>query len=948
MRPILSLIALSSFVFAQTNATDSALAGYIQDESGGRVRGAAVTVRSTLTNQRFETATDAEGYYRFPLLQVGEYELTVAASGFGEYRQSGLSLQVGQQARLNVTLKVGASAEAVTVQADVSMVDTAGQTAQGEVLNELAMRTLPVTSRNVYNLHLIGPGVKGIPSTGFGTTQFLFGGSNRSTWTVDGIDNTQRNSSRQIRLVISTPESVEEMQVMSGAYSAEFGRAAGGLINVVSRSGTNDLHGSGMFERRPVDTAARPPLSASKPDQPWWMIAGNVAGPLKRDRLWFFINYEYNPYKLPSPVTIDPAAARALGLPASDLGNSPFGETFHTPSAKLNFRLSDRNTGFIRYSRFTNDQPGGGGGLTTISRSTTFEDRMNGGAAQLATILSPKLLNELRFGINRRSQIRETYVPGAPNGAQVNITGVASFGVNPLAGSDGVELSTQIIDNLTWMRGKHTLKIGFDFQNTGLQNRSALSRVYTFGGLSAAPGRPAVSPLDQYLLTVSGATDPSTGRPYAYTQLSQQIGQRDVPLTFNFLNGFAQDEWRVRPNLTLNAGVRYELILFPTLDNDAPHPLSRQLNNDYNNFAPRFGFSWSPFHDTRTVVRGGYGMFYDSGSLSLVTSAAQVNGRRVLSYTIPGTDPNAPRYGEFLSSTSPLFSATAPDINVFPSHYQVMYGHNATLQIEREVVRNLAVNVQYGYWGHRFGPAAEDINTGAPVRFLSDGRPVYAGSAGRPDPRFRRILLIDTGSNSSYNALDVTVRKRFSAGLQFSATWSWSHALSDSDLQGGSVTDPSSRRLDYGSSNGDVRHNLVIQGLYAPHFAAPSLRWVNGFEFSAVTFYNSGFPVTAVSGTDLNNDLTVNDRLPGRARNSFGGPDYVQIDSRLSRRFRFRERYTLELIAESENLTNRLNANCSIEGCTSAVVNRDGAPDFLRITSARNGRQVQFGFRFGF
>src|SRR5262249_41157037 len=170
----------------------------------------------------------AEGYYRFPLLQVGEYELTVTASGFSEYRQSGLNLRVGQQARVNVVLKVGATAEAVTVHADVGMVETGGPTAQGEVLNELAMRSLPVTSRNVYNLHLIGPGVKGIPSTGFGTTQFLFGGLNRSSWSVDGLDNTQRNGSRQIRLVISTPESVEEMQVLSGAYSAEFGRAAGG------------------------------------------------------------------------------------------------------------------------------------------------------------------------------------------------------------------------------------------------------------------------------------------------------------------------------------------------------------------------------------------------------------------------------------------------------------------------------------------------------------------------------------------------------------------------------------------------------------------------------------------------------------------------------------------------------------------------------------------------
>jgi hypothetical protein len=948
MRFLCLLFALTLCAFAQTNATDAAIDGYVQDEHGGSVAGAAVNVRSALTNQHFETRTNAEGYFRFPLLQISEYELTVAAPGFAEYRQSGLNLRVGQQARVNVTLKVGGTAESITVQADVGMVDAGGPTAQGEVLNELAMRSLPVTSRNVYNLHLIGPGVKGIPSTGFGTTQFLFGGNNRSSWSVDGIDNTQRNGSRQIRLVISTPESVEEMQVMSGAYSAEFGRASGGIINIISRSGTNEFHGSGMYERRPIDLAARPPLSATKPDQPWWMAAGNFGGPVVRDRAWFFINYEDNPYKLPSPVTIDPAAAKALNLPASDLGNSPFGETFHTPSAKLNFRLNDRNTGFIRYSRFTNYQPGGGGGLSTISRSTTFDDRMNGGAAQLATTISPKLLNELRYGVNRRSQIRETYVPGDPNGAQINITGVANFGVNPLAGSDGVELSNQAIDNLSWTNGKHTVKTGVDFQITDLETRSALTRAYTFGGLSAATTRAAVTPLDQYLRTVAGQIDTATGRPYTYTQLSQQLGQRDVPLTFKFLNTFVQDEWRVRPNFTLNLGLRYEAVFYPTLDDQAPYPLSRKINNDYNNFAPRFGFSWSPFNDTRTVVRGGYGMYFDSTALSLMTAAALVNGRRTLSYTIPGTDASAPPFGQLLTANSANFTATAPDINAFPSDFQVMYGHNATLQVEREVVKDVAVNVQYSFWGHRFAPYGRDINVGSPVRFLADGRPVYGGSAGRPDPRFRRILLIETGSNSDYNALDVTVRKRFSRGLQLSSTWSWSHALSDSDLQGGAITDPSNRRLDYGNSNGDVRHSLNIQALYAPHFATPALKWINGFELSTITFYNSGFPVNAVSGTDNNNDLAVNDRLPGTSRNSYFGPDFLQIDTRLERRIKFHERYNLELIGEAENLLNRLNANCSIDGCTGAVVNREGAADFLRITSARNGRQIQFGVRFSF
>ena len=224
----------------------------------------------------------------------------------------------------------------------------------------------------------------------------------------------------------------------------------------------------------------------------------------------------------------------------------------------MNFRASDRNSGFVRYNRFTNDQPGAGGGLTTPSRSVSFKDRMNGIGAQLATTIGSGLLNELRFGFNRRSELRKPYGEGGANGAHVNITGVANFGVNPLAGSDGVESSLQFIDNLTWTRGRQSLKAGVDYQTTGYTVTSALARVFTFSGLPAAAGRPAVTPLDQYRNTVAGAIDPATGRPFAYTQLQQELGDPTLALRFHYVNVFLQDEIRLRPDVTLSAGVRYE------------------------------------------------------------------------------------------------------------------------------------------------------------------------------------------------------------------------------------------------------------------------------------------------------------------------------------------------------------------------------------------------------
>ena len=936
------LLFAATTVFAQSNASDAAMDGYIQDASGARISAAQIAARNISTNVELTTTTNNEGYYRFPLLKVGEYDLRVSATGFSEFKQSGIRLSVGKQARIDVSLKVGALTDSVTVTADAAIVDQ-GKIAQQEVLGEKELRSLPITSRNVYNFHLLGPGVKGIPSTGFGTTQFTFGGSNRSTWTVDGLDNTARRNSRQIRLVISTPESVQEMQVISGAYSAEFGRAAGGVINVISRSGTNDLHGSGMGLYRPLETTARAPLAATRASQTWWMVAGNLAGAIKKDRLWFFINDEFNPLRIPQPVTILPANATALNLPASDLGNSPFGETFHTPSAKLNFKLNDKNSGFLRYNRFTNDQPGGGGGLTTIGRSLTFEDRMNGGAAQLATVISPNLLNEFRFGLNRRAETRETYAQGQPNGAQININNVANFGVNPLAGSGSVEASTQFIDNLSWTKGRHTVKTGIDYQTTNFDVRSALTRLFSFNGLAAVSGvRPAVTPLDQYLNTLRSSIDPATQRAFTYTQLSQDLGENSVKLRFNFINLFVQDEYRINSRLTLNLGVRYELILFPVLDDKAPYELSRRINKDKNNIAPRIGLSYSPFKDGKTVIRAGYGLFYDSPSLSLVSNGAQVNGRRILNYTVPGTDLRSPVFPNLLATTDPSFQ-TPPNVTAFPKDFEVMYANNASFQIERQLFDDMSLNLQYSYWGHRFGSHSRDINLSAPTSTLADGRPVYRGSLGRPDTRFRQINLVESGGNGNYNGLDLTLRKRFSKGVLLSASYSWSHALANSELDGSTLSDPSNRARDYGNASTDVRHNFTAQGLWAPQF-----KFIKGLEVSSVFFYNSGYPINALAGADLNNDLVLNDRIVGRGRNAFQGPNFAQMDLRLARKIKIVEGQTLELIAESENFLNRFNPGCSIASCTGAVVNRDGAADFGRITATRPGRVFQFGMRYSF
>ena len=738
--------------------------------------------------------------------------------------------------------------------------------------------------------------------------------------------------------------------MLGGTYSAEFGRAAGGMINIITKSGTNDYHGQALFLYRPEATNARPPLAATKPEQQWRNLTGTFGGPIKKDKLFFFAQYEHNPLVIPRPVTISQANIAALNLPASEVAPAPFGEEFHTALGKLSFEINPKNRGFLRYSRFTNDSPfNGGGGLTISTRSLIFTDRMNGGAGQLTTIFTPRLLNEVRFGINRREELRVQQGNPSPADAFINITGVANIGNNLGANNTSVESSAQFVENITWTGGRHTLKAGLDYQTTGFNQTRALTRQFVFGGLPAAGGRGAVTPLQQYLNTLGGAVDPATGRPFTYTQLQQDIGDPTLEKRFNFYNFFVQDEYRVSRSLTLNMGLRYELIAYPDLDPEAPLELSRTVNRDTNNFAPRFGFAWSPFADNKTVVRGGYGIYYDTPNLGLFLNGSILNGRRIRSFAIPGTDPNAPVFPNLLSANDANFASTAPNVNAFAPDLKTMYAHQATMQIERELSRATSLNLQYQWMSTRQGLYSLDANLPAPISLLDDGRPRFPGTTGRPNRDFRIINLIQNGGNTNYNALDVTLRQRFAAGLQFSTTYSWSKALGDSEQGGGSPTDPTNRRRDYGVTNANLGHSFVLQGLWAPTFQTSGMKWFNGTEFASILFANSGYPVDVTAGADLNGDLVLNDRPLFVGRNAVVGPRYFQWDARLTRRVKLSERYELELIAESENLTNRFNPNCNpTSGCSGAVVRLGTAADFGRITSTRSGRVFQFGGRFKF
>jgi hypothetical protein len=942
------MLGSAGLVGAQSNATDAAVEGYVRDASGGVVSGANITVKNTATNIISQTATDAAGYYRFPLLQVGNYDLTVLSPGFKEFRESGIQLAVGKNVRLDAKLEVGQVSEEVTVTADDSALTLADTStaATGDILSHKEVEDLPIPSRNVYNYHLLAPGVQGLTSPTFGTTQFTFGGNERSSWNLDGLDNTQRGGSRQIRMVITTPEAIEEMQVLANGYSAEFGRAAGGQVNIILKSGSNQFHGSGLFYFRPRDIQSRPSLAAVNPQRTWHDEAFTLGGPILKDRLFFFGQFENNPYTLPNAITITSANAAALNLPAHDIGTAPFGETYRTIVSKVNYRLNDRNSGYIRYDRFTNWQPGNASGLTITDRGNTFDDHMNGFGAQLATVLSANLLNEVRGGVISREQANAPIANPPANASFINITGVANIGQNPLAATSTTETSAQVLDNLTWTHGRSTVKAGVDFQHTAFSIFKSENRTFTFGGLAAANGFAAVSPLNQYLYTLQGLTNPATGQPYTYTQFSWDGGNPNLNIGFNFINFFAQDEFRVNPRLTLSAGVRYEAILFPQLDPNAPYAASRSINNDLKDIAPRFALNWRMTRDSKTVLRAAYGLFYDVPPLSIFYTAAQVNGDRFLSYQVAGGAPNAPIFPN-IPSAGLSSQIVAPSINAFDPGFHNTYQEQANLQIQRELGWNWILTVGYNLALQRHGLYSNNVNLGVPTGYLADGRPIFGGA--KVNSQFNQINVIKSGGNTKYNAMFVNLKRTLSKGLLVNMTWTWAHALANTLGEGGAPEDPTNLARDFGNADNDARHYVVGQALYEPRFTPSGLRWINGFELSSTMLYNSGYPINMTAGTDLNKDGNLNDRPLFTARNGFRGPSILEVDARLQRAFLIREQYKLIGSFETENLLNSTNTSCSTSGgCTGAVVNTAGAPDFGRITGARTARNVQFGVKFTF
>jgi hypothetical protein len=928
LRVILAVALLSGVVpaFAQQTITSATLSGRIEDANGATVTDAAVKATHLETNQTRTATSDAEGRYRFAYLPVGTYQLAVERAGFAPLNAR-ITLTIGQALDIPLKLSVAGVSESAVVASDASVVETV-RTQVAETIRPREIDSLPLNGRNYLDLALLVPGVSrtntgsnqrfaetaAVPGQGISVA----GQRNlNNSFVVDGL--SANDDAADLAGTFYSEEVIREFQIVTSGGIAEFGRASGGVVNVVTQSGTNDLHGRfyGFLRNQRLD--ARNPLAPSKDPLTQGQYGATLGGPLRRNRTFFFANFEQTRRNDSNVITISPSNVATInnrlnavgyGGARIETGVVPGGYDSTNFFARVDHRFSSTNQLSARYSLYDISALNSRnlGGLNAVSRGAGISDRDQTVAVNDIAILSPKVVNEARFQFTRSrldAPVNDTAGPA------INISGVANFGTatfSPLARDTSL---TELSDSLSTQRGSHSIKGGADF----LYNRiniifpGALQGVYNFSSLANF---------------LSGN----------YTNFQQAFGSPSQFQSNPNVGVFAQDEWRVRPSLTINAGVRYDAQFLPN-----------PITTDTNNVAPRIGVAYSP-GDHKTVVRAGFGIYFDRIPLRATSNALQRDGSKYLVAQLAPTDAGAPVFPNVLASL-PSNLPTRPNITRVDPDIKNSYSEQANLQVERELPGGASVSV--GYLHLRGLHLILSRNVNVPTLTAAQARTLGVANLGRPDPNWGNISRFESSGDSYYDGMIVSYNQRASRWASVRASYTLSKSLDDSgNFFFSTPQNNFNLRDEKGLSDNDQRHRLTVSGtLEAPAEKRGDgfRRALEGFQFSYIFSYASRLPFNVVTGNDRNADTNNNDRPAGLGRNTGRGFDSATLDLRLSRRFRLTERIGFETIVEGFNVLNR--ANFSVPNNTFGT----GAlplASFGQPTAASDPRQVQVGLRLNF
>jgi hypothetical protein len=1009
----MTLLLLFAFcavsAFAQSTAT-AILAGVVTDPSQAVVPDAKITVTRADTGLVRETKSGPDGVYRVVLLPPGLYDIKVEKSGFTAQVRKGIDLTVGKIADVNFQLAVGASSQIIEISTEAPLIESQ-RSQQSSTIDETSIRNLPINRRDYLSFALLAPGisdskaqadannfrVKQTPDSGLS----FYGGNGRgNSVTIDGGETN--DSGGGVRSTVSQ-EAVQEFQINRATYAAELGGARGGVINIVTKSGGNNFHGSvfGFFRNEILD-AGDPfaivlqdnRITRIKPPSSRQQFGGSLGGPIVKDGTFFFAAYEQLRRRESAsvPVLTDlsifqptpaqntilnalPAAAAgplrsALTAPQSTIdlfqsnsGVFPFLTDDYKVLLRVDHLIDTRNQITARYN-FTQNQETNRNvrGQIGFSRGFVSSDYEQTGLAAWTHSFSPAAINEVRVQYDYTHPIVGSNDAFGPT---LDINGFGFFNRDIFLPFNEIKRRTDIVDNLDIRRGSHDWKMGFQalVRYNHSDSKTFFSGRFTFGDLPAALINPALGNA-----TINAIQSFNLGLAQTY---QQGFGDPVVSATYPLYAGYIQDTWKAAPSLTLNYGVRYDV-----------DTRKSPLPTDKNNVAPRIGFAWNPSADNKTTVRGGYGIFYapiDYQIDYVVNALNEINGYRQIAqvFTAITSAPPPARNGPVnifqtlraqgvIGVPTPKRSITPADLAQFgigisqtgprppltvlfhnSPDFVNSYNQQASLGIEREVAPGFVIGAS-GIWsrGLKIVRAREDNLLPAPV---SPALGIRVWST----PYFKNPLILqenvyESTGKSSYYGLIFEASKRFSRNASFHGNYTFSRAIDDvldynSDFE---ANDQTNLRAEKSLSAFDQRHKVVLYGVLQSH----------DFTVTPIFRANSARPFNLLAGSDLNADRhSTTDRPPFAGRNTGIGPSFWTFDIRVARRFGLGEKRAVEFMAEGFNLFNHLNLATvnNVVGNIPGPFNLRGRDDRtpsqpLGFTSAFDTRRIQLGVRFSF
>jgi outer membrane receptor protein involved in Fe transport len=932
---VMLCVVLAPFA-AMAQSSNGSISGTITDDTNAAIPGVTVTATNVATGSTRTAVTTATGHYEVPNVAPGTYRVSTELSGFQPVKYDKVVVNVGTDSSLNMKLKAGVS-ETVTVTAAAPVVETT-KSEVSSVVNERAIQNLPVNGRNFIDFALTTPGV--VRDVRSGDISFAGQRGTLNSLVVDGANNDNTFFGQTVGRTGSgrapyqfSQDAVKEFQVNANSYSAEYGRAGGAVINVVTKSGTNDFHGSLFDYYRDKDLNSNDYINKinNRVKSPYHydQYGASLGGPIVRDKHFFFANWDRQRNSLPTDVilgsgriTFPTDAATQAGVAKLQAIGSSYDRNQNQDAYLLKtdheFKVNQHLA--LRYNRqrFTGVNFENGGitsALQHTGNSNVLTDSLSGVYDQT---LTNSFFNEVR------AQYLKDREPGLANSnnpeAQVFQGGVAvlNIGRNTFSPRETTIKRTQVADTATYIMANHSFKAGFDYSRDKILN-------YFPGNFFGS-------------YRFNSVADFNNGTPVSFTQAFAGPGTTG-PTTHPDLKEtglFLQDEWKITPTVTLNLGLRYDKqdiaqpsVLNPDAQLQAAGYFTNKVPVDNNNVGPRLGIAWDARNDGRTVVRAGYGIFYGRTPSIMIGTAHSNNGINVQTITFTGA--LIPTYPNIYSALPTGATLPKPTIFVFDQDFQNPKVDQANLGVEQQVGSDFSVGLSYQFVKGSDLPRSRDVNLSTPTTVTAttyDGQAVsYTRYTGRPFTNFARVIAFESSARSRYNGLTLDLQKRFANNWQ--ARLAWTHStVKDNKPDATAVvpfssgddakhaSNPLNLDADYTFGDNDVRDRVVLSGVwsldgYAAGVQSPIAHaLLSGWTISGIVSYQSGQPYSAVMNTDLNNDGNPsNDIAPGFRRNSFRLQSQVSVDPRIAKEIAMFGGSRLQLIAEAFNVFNRSNVN---------------------------------------